>query len=285
MGWWYKLLFGAIGLSLSGPLGGLIGVAIGHAHDLKRKAKSEAFRQANARRAHSQHSQRSQKRSRPGAILNEEAQLLFFITTFSVCGALANADGQVSPEERALIKEKIKEFDFIPDQYSLALKMFDYGTRPDFDLWGTVQEFKRHFPRRKTLHLILLSFLIQLALSDGVLHPKELEILQRMATLFAIPTREFKSMLAREKMTYFRTHRQKSAALQPGLANAYQVLGVTPQDSDDQIKLAYRRLMSQYHPDKLVSKGLPEELLAAATQKTQEIQTAWAQVSRARKAS
>jgi len=53
------------------------------------------------------------------------------------------------------------------------------------------------------------------------------------------------------------------------------VLGVTPQDSKADIKKAYRRLMSQHHPDKLVSKGLPEEMIKVATEKSQKIRDAY----------
>jgi len=60
------------------------------------------------------------------------------------------------------------------------------------------------------------------------------------------------------------------------------VLGVTAQADDDEIKKAYRRLMNQHHPDKLVSKGLPEEMIRLATQKTQEIKAAYERIRQAR---
>ena len=59
------------------------------------------------------------------------------------------------------------------------------------------------------------------------------------------------------------------------LANAYKVLGVTEQDSASDIKKAYRKLMSQHHPDKLVAKGLPPEMMEMAKQKAQDIQAAY----------
>ena len=59
------------------------------------------------------------------------------------------------------------------------------------------------------------------------------------------------------------------------LANAYEMLSVSPGDSDAEVKKAYRRLMSQHHPDKLVAKGLPEEMMKLATEKTQEIKAAY----------
>jgi DnaJ like chaperone protein len=64
---------------------------------------------------------------------------------------------------------------------------------------------------------------------------------------------------------------------------AYGVLGVTENATDAELKKAYRRLMSQHHPDKLVAKGLPEEMMRIAKEKTQEIQTAYDKVKKSRK--
>jgi DnaJ like chaperone protein len=62
------------------------------------------------------------------------------------------------------------------------------------------------------------------------------------------------------------------------LQSAYEVLDVKESVSDAELKRAYRRLMSQHHPDKLVSKGLPEEMIELAKQKTQEIRKAYEEV-------
>ena len=59
------------------------------------------------------------------------------------------------------------------------------------------------------------------------------------------------------------------------ISNAYSVLGVKEDAADAEIKKAYRRLMSQHHPDKLVAKGLPEEMMKVAAQKTHEIKQAY----------
>ena len=66
------------------------------------------------------------------------------------------------------------------------------------------------------------------------------------------------------------------------LEDAYAILEVSPQASDREVKKAYRLLMSRHHPDKLVAKGLPEEMMKIATEKTQEIRAAYEIVKNSR---
>ncbi|WP_171996793.1 co-chaperone DjlA, partial [Klebsiella pneumoniae] len=61
----------------------------------------------------------------------------------------------------------------------------------------------------------------------------------------------------------------------PTLEDACNVLGVKPTDDAATVKRAYRKLMNEHHPDKLVAKGLPPEMMEMAKQKAQEIQKAW----------
>jgi DnaJ like chaperone protein len=69
----------------------------------------------------------------------------------------------------------------------------------------------------------------------------------------------------------------------PTLESAYETLGLKSTTSDAEIKRAYRRLMSQHHPDKLVAKGLPEEMMKMATEKTHQIRTAYETIQEVRK--
>ena len=77
---------------------------------------------------------------------------------------------------------------------------------------------------------------------------------------------------------------QGAPATGPSLADAYEILGVDEDASNDEVKRAYRRLMNRHHPDKLVSKGLPEEMIEVATEKTQEIRVAYEKVKQSRAA-
>ena len=78
--------------------------------------------------------------------------------------------------------------------------------------------------------------------------------------------------------------RTGTGAPSPGrkLDDAYAALGLTPTATDAQVKQAYRRLMSQNHPDKLAAKGLPESMRQVAEERTREISTAYALIKEAR---
>ncbi len=67
------------------------------------------------------------------------------------------------------------------------------------------------------------------------------------------------------------------------LEDAYQALGVSSSDSDKTIKRAYRKLISQYHPDKLIGQGVPEDMIQKATERSKEIHAAYDMIEKHRK--
>ena len=66
------------------------------------------------------------------------------------------------------------------------------------------------------------------------------------------------------------------------LDDAYKALGVTKDSTDQQIKRAYRKLMSQYHPDKLMGQGVPDDMIKVATEQAKEVQTAYDLIKKSR---
>jgi len=64
--------------------------------------------------------------------------------------------------------------------------------------------------------------------------------------------------------------------------DAYAILNISAQSSDADVKRAYRKLTSQHHPDKLVAKGLPKEMMKLAEEKTHEIRVAYERIREAR---
>ena len=156
-------------------------------------------------------------------------------------------------------------------------------TTADFDFPATLKKFSAAARFRADLKRNLIVLLLEVAMADGLLHRAEEDILRRVAAALHMDMRRFEETLAMlGAQQAFSSSAGRSSADE--LALAYRALGVDASISDRELKRAYRKLMSQYHPDKMIAKGVPEDMLALATEKAQEIQAAYDLVERSRKA-
>jgi DnaJ like chaperone protein len=216
---------------------------------------------------------------------NERIQSAFFTATFSVMGHLAKADGHISPEEIAMARRVMGQMALTPELQRAAISLFNAGKQPHFDLDAVLEQFRCECHRRRNLLQMFIEIQLHAVYADGQLHPAEQHLLQHICAALGFSHLAFAAMQARARAEheFAGVHRAQSrSTARDALAEAYGVLGVTAQADDDEIKKAYRRLMNQHHPDKLVSKGLPEEMIRLATQKTQEIKAAYERIRQAR---
>jgi DnaJ like chaperone protein len=109
-------------------------------------------------------------------------------------------------------------------------------------------------------------------------------VLKEVAAELGFNMQQFAQTLEMLKAQHEFGHQQSAAGSQQNLDAAYKALGVTSDISDRDLKKAYRKMMSQYHPDKMIAKGVPEDMLAMATEKAQEIQAAYDLIEKSRKA-
>lgn len=262
MAWWGKLVGGAFGFMLGGPLGALLGATLGHQFDRGLKGV---------------------ERGHPEIGDQERVQTAFFTATFSVMGHMAKADGRVSASEIAIAENIIKQMQLNTAQRRAAIELFNAGKNPDFPLDEAVGQLRRECHHRTTLLQIFLEIQVQAAMADGTLHAAERAMLGRVGAGLGFPPEYVEQILR------FVHGAGRAGGAGPrtraALDDAYAVLGVNPGADDGEIKRAYRRLMSQHHPDKLVSKGLPEEMMKLATERTQQIQKAYDRIREARAAS
>jgi DnaJ like chaperone protein len=200
-------------------------------------------------------------------------------------GAVAKADGQVSPDEIALAENIMDEMDLTPDKRQLAIRLFNEGKASDFPLEEAIDQFRSECHRRSNLLRLFLEIQIQAAFADGELHPAESELLLDICRHLGFSEFIFRQLLLRiqgEPGFHQPSQGPRPGQAQPSLADAYQVLGIEESATDAEIKKTYRRLMNQHHPDKMVAKGLPEEMMKLAQQKTIEIRQAYDQIKAAR---
>ncbi|HBQ00362.1 MAG TPA: co-chaperone DjlA [Gammaproteobacteria bacterium] len=252
MSWWGKLVGGTFGFMMGGPIGALLGAVLGNYFDggLDSISMDETL----------------------GIGATERVQSVFFTTTFAVMGYVAKSDGQVTRDEIALAEQVMQQMQLNAEQRKLAIRLFDEGKKDGFPVQEILAQFKQESHRRRNLVQMFLEIVIATALADGELNVREQDILESLASDLGWSTDDFQQLLS---MVSGQAQFGEQQTAQEKLAAAYELLGIDASVNDQALKKAYRRLMNQHHPDKLVAKGLPEEMIDIATQKTQDIKSAY----------
>jgi len=193
---------------------------------------------------------------------------------------------------RMVIAEYLRDCEYVVIEAGSALEaiaLFKEGVSGNFDQAAQLTHFRRVAARHPVLTRQLINYLLALSLADGVLSENEEQFLRTVASELGISNTLFEQLLRMVRaQSHFGRGGEGSAGgpRQPAgrneLALAYEALGVDESISDANLKKAYRRLMSENHPDKMVARGLPESMLEVAKQKTQAIQAAWERVREAR---
>jgi DnaJ like chaperone protein len=249
-----KIIGGLIGFFSAGIFGAIIGIFAGHFFD-RGIGRAMGF-DYGADRA--------------------RLQRLFFETSFTIMGHLAKADGRVSEQEISHAEILMERLGLTAEHRREAIVLFKQGSQKEFQLEPVISRFVSEGGRQQNLPVLLLEFLFSMALADGELHPAEQQILSRTAEYLGINHRQFEQLMAMlMAQQNFHGGQHSQAASSNEVDNAYKSLGVSSSDSDKDIKRAYRKLMSQHHPDKLIAQGVPEDMVKMATEKTQKIQSAY----------
>jgi DnaJ like chaperone protein len=204
---------------------------------------------------------------------NALRQAVFLETLFISMGKLAKADGHVSQEEIAHVEMHMQKLGMTPDHRLQAIALFKQGSDPSFEIRPTYNKFMNVCGNTRDLKQFLLVSLIVMALADGHLHPAEQALLNDIAGYLGYDQATYKRLI--DMVLNQINVGGGQANSEDALAAAYKALGVTKDNTDAEIKRAYRKLMSQYHPDKLMGQGVPEDMIAMATEQAKEIQLAY----------
>lgn len=211
---------------------------------------------------------------------NTLRQAVFLETVFISMGKLAKADGHVSQHEIDHVEQFMQKLGMTAEHRQQAIALFRQGADQTFDIAPTYDRFMSVCGHTRHLKQVLLVYLILMALADGHVSPAEEAVLAGVAARLGYGQAEFRKML---DMVLNQSHfagGQASAAT--ALDDAYKALGVSKDSTDAEIKRAYRKLMSQYHPDKLMGQGLPDDMIVMATEQAKEIQLAYELVKKSR---
>jgi len=248
MGFIGKLIGGTIGFAMAGPLGAIAGATLGHAFD-----------------SNEQHYHTTERaRLAPG----EETQLTFFVAAFSMLAKLAKADGRISREEiDAVNKFMIYDLNLDPESRRFATNIFNTAIESKDNFIDYATQFYNQFRSQYQMLDLMIDILVRVSLADGVLNPSEEKLIQTAVGIFNLSDDQYRKVRSR-----YVTESERY----------YAILGCDVNDSDQHIKQQYRKLVSDYHPDKIASKGLPEEFTKFANDKFREIQEAYEVVKKER---
>jgi DnaJ like chaperone protein len=212
-------------------------------------------------------------------LLTLESQ--FLDTTFAVMGALCKADGVVTRDEIRVTEELFARLELSPEQKDAARAAFTRGKAPDFDLDAEVDRFVLSARGGIGMFQLFLQVQLTAVAADGQVHPAEHAMLVRIARRLGLSAMDVARLEALLRAAAGAAPAE-AAPSKPRLDDAYAALGVTPDASESEIKRAYRKLMSENHPDKLAAKGLPPSMRQLAEERAREINVAYDLIRKAR---
>jgi len=269
MSWWGKIIGGTLGFVVGGPLGALLMGALGHNLDrgiegLERDENAGVWNKSTWNK--------------------ERTQSAFFTATFSVMGHIAKADGLVSRDEISMANHLMGSMDLTEEHRKVAMDLFAQGKAADFPFEAIMEQFRQECSRNRNLMQMFVEMQLYAAYADGHVHPKERVVLQRICSKLGYTAMDFQQLEQRvqAQFQFSGTGSARHASSQLSIDDAYKLLGLESSADDAQVKKAYRRMMNQHHPDKLAAKGLPEEMMKVATEKTQEIKAAYERIKKSR---
>ena len=202
---------------------------------------------------------------RPAALSPSGKQAMFTAGVIALGAKLAKADGVVTDDEVEAFREVFKS---APGDMKYVARVFNLAKQDvaGYDLYA--DQIADAFKDDRDLMQDLMDGLFHIAAADGIIHPLEVKFLQDVSNKFGFTETEFKYILARHV---------PSDARSP-----YDVLGITPDISDGDLKTRYRKMVVENHPDRLIARGVPEEFIKIATDKLAVINDAYSEIAQER---
>jgi len=264
MGCMGTLIGGTIGMFLGGPLGAIAGAAFGGF--LSNTGNRVRFAETQGQDRYSSWYGTRMNRS-------QHNQMAFFVGAFSLLAKLAVVDGIVSQKERSKIEEFMdKKLNLDSATKNSAFRIFDTAIYSKETFYQFANQFYREFHFQAQIMELMIDIMIQVAQADNGISREEETLIIDAVHIFKLDDNLYSRLKAKYTGSGY-SHQTSGGA-------AYAVLGCRPSDSNDKLKKSYRKLVSEYHPDKISSKGLPSEFQEVARVKFIEIQNAWDKIKK-----
>ena len=265
-----KLLGAFFGYLIGDLFGAIIGVWIGNSFDKAVQKSQFAFVFETVRD-------------------RNKIQQVFFETAFLLMGHMAKADGRVTDDEIQTARNVMQQMQLSEPQRQRAMELFGKGKDAKFNVDEQVQEYMHVAHSNRMLSQMILEMLVMFAMADGEVHSNEHDLLIRIGTGLGFLQSDVVRMVQRaqaQQHWHQSGYQQGSQAGQPpsrdALKDAYTMLDIEESANNAEVKKAYRRQMNKHHPDKLMARGMPEEMIKMATEKTQEIKAAYELIKKVR---
>jgi DnaJ like chaperone protein len=191
-----------------------------------------------------------------------ERSVAFAIAVIALGAKMAKADGLVTRDEVTAFREVF----FIPkDEEANAARVFNLARQDVAGFEDYARRIARMFGEADPVLCDLMEGLFHIAVSDGHYHPAEDDFLARVAAVFGIDERRFRSLRTR--------------FVPDALPDPWDVLGIPPGTPVDEARAAWRALVLESHPDRMIARGVPEEAVKMAETRLVAINRAWEEIS------
>ena len=241
---WGRIIGGAAGFALGGPIGAILGVMAGGAFDRRSRSKSSF---------------------NFNKIDNNQKQQIFTISFIILSAKLAKSDGQVTDDEIRAFKEKFK----VPkSELNKVAKIFNEAKKDSYGYKEIANQVGNLFSDNKILLEELLNNLFFIAASDGNISVDEVDLLKSISKSFKFSEKDFQRIF--------------QSNLNNKDSDPYKVLGVNRSSTDAEIRKKWIKLNKEHHPDNLIAKGMPKEFIKQSNKELAAINIAYDKIKEVR---
>ncbi|MEZ2419230.1 co-chaperone DjlA [Luteibacter sp. RCC_6_2] len=204
---------------------------------------------------------------------------------FALIGAVAKADGRVSEREIAIAERLMARMGLDQEARRVAIEAFNEGKQPEFNATAVIDELRQWVGHRRDHAFPVIDVVIETVLAEGNPSPEKMAILRQLAFALRVSDMELMALMAMKGYAWNAGASGRSygggGGYTPPQRNTqgpdpYAILGIQRDADDRAIKRAYRKLISEHHPDRLGD--LPDDMRRRAEARASEINAAYERI-------